>query len=68
MAKLTGPAACLRTKRVAASCQTCGVRPEPCHMPVTVHGFYCERHCPCCAPAPKPEVETLAPRVEPEAR
>ena len=67
--KLTRAAACFRTRRVAASCRTCGVRPEVVHCPLTIAGFFCGEHCPACTPAPKqPEVETLRERAEPEAR
>jgi hypothetical protein len=43
-----GPADCLRTSRLAALCDTCGLTPETIHSPLNVRGFYCSAHCPVC--------------------
>ena len=39
---------CLRTWRISAPCEVCGVRDEPCHSPLLEMGFFCSRHCPAC--------------------
>lgn len=48
--RLRGPAACLRSRWISAPCATCGVKPEVCHMPTQIRGFFCEAHCPACHP------------------
>ncbi len=39
--------------RVRGECDTCGQVPTRLHMPLEVHGWYCERCCPVCKPAVK---------------
>ncbi len=45
---------CYRSHRVAATCARCGQRAEPCHMPLTAHGFFCASCCPACHPPSQP--------------
>ena len=39
---------CLRTRRCAAPCATCGVTPDIVHMPIRERGLFCGDHCPAC--------------------
>ena len=59
----TGPSACLRSKRLTAFCDTCGVRPETVHSPLFVRGFYCPEHCVTCHPAQKPKASAAQGRL-----
>jgi hypothetical protein len=46
------PHDCLRSKRLRAQCDACGVIPGVLHLPLTLRGFFCPAHCPVCAPTP----------------
>ena len=39
---------CLRTRRMSAPCDVCGVRPEVLHIPTRARGRYCPEHCSVC--------------------
>lgn len=44
---------CHLSTRVKGECDVCGTVPARLHMPLDVHGWYCERCCPVCKPASK---------------
>jgi hypothetical protein len=46
------PRACLRSTRLRAHCDTCGVIPVVLHSPLSLRGFFCPSHCPVCASMP----------------
>jgi hypothetical protein len=42
------PRNCLRTTRISAGCNYCGVRTATIHSPIQAGGFYCPSCCPEC--------------------
>jgi hypothetical protein len=50
MTTVTSPPAvlCIQSRRLSATCDTCGAHPAVLHLPEEVHGWYCPRCCPVC--------------------
>jgi hypothetical protein len=45
---------CHISTRVKGECDRCGEVPARLHMPLELHGWYCERCCPACNSVAKP--------------